>query len=195
MIVPEEIWLPVLNWGNFYEVSNYGNVRSLNKTVNSKFGSTATKMGKVLKAATSRTGYKQVVLSHPKAKKNALVHRLVAQAFIPNPNNYNQVNHINGDRADNRSWMIEWCTCSQNLYHSFKHLGRKPNCSGKGRFGKLHIRSIAVTQYSLDGKFIAQFESISLAAQATNIKLSEIHACVTYPKRRTAGGYIWSKAK
>jgi hypothetical protein len=123
-----------------YEVSSIGRVRSLPREVAAPFGSVAVKKGRMLSAWTCKsTGYPQVMLSD-RRKHN--VHRLVAGAFIPNPEPKPQVNHINGDRADNRLENLEWVTASENIAHSFRVLGRRNGCVGK--FGESHPTSKAV---------------------------------------------------
>jgi hypothetical protein len=101
-----EKWLPVTGYETLYLVSNAGNVKSL-------------VTNKILSACGSR--YAQVVLSNNGKKKNFLVHRLVAMAFIDNPNNYETINHKNGNRKDNRVNNLEWVTVSQNVTHAYRN--------------------------------------------------------------------------
>lgn len=108
----EEIWKDVEGFERLYQVSNLGNVKSL---ANSK-----TKSEKILKYSLGRRGYCQVVLSKSNNKYYMRVHRLVAQAFIPNPENKPEVNHINGIRNDNRVENLEWCTQSENQIHAYR---------------------------------------------------------------------------
>ena len=92
-----------------YQVSNYGQVKSLNYRRTGK--------EQILKQTTNRDGYKVVFLK----KKHCSVHRLVAQAFIPNPNKKCDVNHINGDKSDNTVFNLEWNTRQENVYHAFNN--------------------------------------------------------------------------
>jgi len=78
-----------------------------------------------MKKQINNCGYHRVELSRSGKQKKYFVHRLVANAYIPNKENLPQVNHINGDKLDNRVSNLEWCTASQNHKHSFKHLNRK----------------------------------------------------------------------
>ena len=104
-----EYWKEIRDYTG-YEVSSYGRIYS-------------NKSGKILKLKSDKYGYKVVNLYNLKEsrKKTQLVHRLVANAFIPNPKNKPQVNHINFNRSDNKVKNLEWTTAKENVKHSFKH--------------------------------------------------------------------------
>lgn len=113
-------WRPVVGWESRYEVSNFGEVRSIDRYVPSKNGSKQFRPGRNLKIHIfTGSKYRYVVLSKPGYTKNALVHRLVAEAFIPNPNNLPQVNHKDGDKNNNTVENLEWCTASYNIRHAY----------------------------------------------------------------------------
>jgi len=118
-----EIWKPIDGY-EYYEVSNLGNVRSVShQTKNPR----RFREGRVLAQAKVSNGYMHVSLTQEgKKKKSALVHRLVAKAFVPNPDNKKTVNHKNGDKEDNRAENLEWCTHSENSKHAYTTLGYKP---------------------------------------------------------------------
>ena len=112
------------------------------------------------------------------------VHRLVAQAFIPNPENKPQVNHLNGDKTNNRVENLEWCTCSENVIHSWN------NGFHKKKFGANHDNSVKIKQYDLNGRFVKEWGSIVDASKYYNTTISNIWHCLN-GYNKTAKGYIW----
>lgn len=110
----EEIFKPIKDYEGFYEVSNLGKVKSLAKT-----WSAGRKSDSILKPGHRKAGYDFVVLCVNKVKEYASIHRLVAEHFCDNPFNYKVVNHINGNKFDNRSVNLEWCTTSHNCQHAY----------------------------------------------------------------------------
>lgn len=107
----EEIWKPVIGYEGNYEISNLGRLKNIYKCK------------KILKTYNS-SGYKRVKLFKNKIGTHILVHRLVAQAFIPNPENKPQVNHIDSNRSNNNVINLEWCTQRENYVHCIK-MGRQ----------------------------------------------------------------------
>ena len=132
MNIGGEVWRDVSGWEGIYEVSNRGRVKRIKRRVTHRNQATAFSMvypTKILRANPDSRGYPQVVLnavSVGKKKRTARVHRLVAEAFIPNPQNKLQVNHINSDITDARAFNLEWCTASENQRHSYDAGGRMP---------------------------------------------------------------------
>ena len=121
-----EQWLPVIGHEGYYEVSNLGNVRSVRYDHNGQLI-----YSRLLKPAVKQRGYLGVVLCKQSVTTNHLVHRLVATAFIPNPDNLPEVNHKDGNKLNAVVTNLEWCTGSDNLRHAYA-LGLKQR--GKRNF-------------------------------------------------------------
>lgn len=122
----QEIWKDIKGYEGKYQVSNFGNVRSL-MYHNAK----EIKRISLLKPATDGSGYFRCALSKNNILTTFKVHRLVAQAFIPNPNNYPQINHIDGNKKNNRVENLEWCTNSMNQIHAYSN-NLNQGARGKG---------------------------------------------------------------
>ncbi len=121
-----EIWRPVFGYEDRYEVSNAGRVRTIERT-----GSRPGKQGRIFKVdqkirtpAKGPRGYLSISLCKDGINKSFILHRIVAIAFLPNPECLPQVNHKNGIKHDNRIENLEWNTASQNVKHTFEVLGR-----------------------------------------------------------------------
>lgn len=186
-----EIWKDVVGWEGLYQVSNLGNIRTLHYT-----------KPYLMHPKPDKYGYVSVSL----VKRNSLkykwcrVHRLVAEAFIPNPDNLPQVNHKDEDKTNNRADNLEWCTALYN--NTYGSRLTKVSDSRKGMvFSDVHIENLkkshaksqgkAVKQCTVSGEFIQQYESISEAARKFNTTPQNIsHCCLGITK--SACGYIWS---
>jgi len=116
--IQQEIWKDILNYEGLYKVSNKGNVLSLECVVIHKNGQRHIKNQRLLSKGINKRGYESVGLYKNGEVQYFKVHRLVAIAFIPNHNNYPQVNHINSDKIDNNVINLEWCTQKENNIHS-----------------------------------------------------------------------------
>jgi len=115
----EEEWRNVIGYEGLYEISNLGNIRSIDRNITNKNGVIQFFKGRDLKPTHQKDGYIKIKLwKDNKARTNAL-HRCVALAFINNPNNYEDVNHIDGNKANNTLDNLEWVTRSQNIKHAY----------------------------------------------------------------------------
>ena len=113
-----EIWKPIKGYEGIYEISNFGRgVKSLDRHWSPG--------EKILQSTFSEDGYLQINLYKDKIHRNIKIHRLVAETFIPNLNNYPQINHKNGIKTDNRVENLEWCTHQENIDHVFEIGKRK----------------------------------------------------------------------
>ena len=133
----KEIWKDVPNYEGLYQVSNLGNVKSLDKYVNSgiKNNTSVKRKGQLLKQSLKKNGYLQVTLTHNNIRKYIGVHRLVAQTFIPNPNNLPVVNHKDENPLNNCVNNLEWCTQKYNCNYGT----RNSKIYNKTSFRKGHI--------------------------------------------------------
>jgi len=118
--LPEEIWKDVVRFEEYYEVSNIGNVRSKDRNVISKDGRSLFFKGKNLKLSINSKGYYTICikLRNLNLNKTKTVHRLVAEAFIENPNNFPVINHKDLNQLNNNIDNLEWCTQSHNIIHA-----------------------------------------------------------------------------
>lgn len=116
----EECWKPVEGYEGLYEVSNLGRVRSLTRiAVTYSNGGTQVRKGRIRCGTIDKsTGYARLLLCKEAVQKSFNIHRLVAIAFIPNPYNKPQVNHKDGNKANNRVDNLEWCTVKENARHA-----------------------------------------------------------------------------
>lgn len=111
-----EIWKSIPGYEGYYEVSNYGRIRSVERECSGRWGKRLVKRH-ILKQNIVHDGYKQVKFCINCVKSQPLLHRLVAMAFIPNPQNLPQVNHKDGNTENNRPENLEWCTAAYNSQH------------------------------------------------------------------------------
>lgn len=160
-----EIWKDVVGFEGKYQISDKGNVRSSTQL---------DKEWKVLKLYVNKQGYHHIKFYVSDYKsKSFRINRLVATAFIPNPENKPWVNHINGVKDDNRVENLEWCTIAENVQHSFDELGRIGGATG--RFGSLTANHRRVVQMDWDYNKIKSYDAISVASRETGVPIQTIH--------------------
>jgi len=179
MIKNKELFKDVVGYEGSYSVSNMGVVKSLPRTIIRKDDVSTKLNGKVLNYNINRKGYLMVKISINANSRYMTVHRLVAIAFIPNPNNHPQVNHIDGVKTNNFVNNLEWCTNEYNMQHAIEN--------GLMNFDSAKLQ---VSQFSLDGVFIKTFKSIRQASEETNTTHSGISMC-SRGLYNYYSGFIW----
>ena len=173
-----EQWKDIKETKGVYQISSKGRVKRVGKYSN-QFTSWYDE--KILKPAIHERGYLFVQLSINKKILRRYIHRLVAEAFIPNPENKKTVNHKDGNKKNNCVENLEWCTYLENNTHAYEKLGK----SQKNKKG-----SIAVVQYDLKGNFIKEYPSIREAQRQTGIiAIDKVSKGIQ--NRSQAGGYKW----
>lgn len=182
-----EQWREIKGYEGRYEVSDHGNVRSLLFYSTAREEYMTRKAPRLLSQNTTHDGYKRVSLSKYREMKSITVHRLVAMAFLPNPNNYPAVNHKDEDATNNHVSNLEWCT---NKYNS--NYGTLPKRISE-RMRKNHYLARPVIQMSNDGEEIATYPSTREAARQFGIRSENISRCC-YGRYKHAAGYKWKYA-
>ena len=176
-----EEWRDIKGYEGWYQVSNTGRVRSLDRVVVSKSGVKRFFPGQEIVPCNAGKVYRNVPLSKDGSHRTPRLCRLVAEAFIPNPYGYSQVNHKDEDKTNDRADNLEWCSPKYNTNY------------GTGIARRAKTISIPVNQYTLDGEFVAKYESIKFAEAATGVDNSHITRCCR-GKLNQAGGYVWKYA-
>lgn len=177
-----EVWKPIKGYEGIYEVSSYGRVRSLARMRIDKKGRRKPIPEKMLKMH-DRKGYDSVTLQDMGRKAIMSVHRLVAMAFIPNPDNLPIINHRDENPKNNQVSNLEWCDISYNTRYG----------TGIERAKAKHdYKYKSVEQLTMDGKHIATYKGVREAAKATGADASVIiRVCKHKGNSETAGGYRW----
>lgn len=181
-----EIWKDLTGYIGIYQVSNNGRIKSLSRKIVRKNGQIAIVKEKILKSKKDRYGYFFIVLSNNNIRKTILVHRLVAAAFIPNPENKPCIDHIDGNRANNHADNLRWVTVKENQNNPItksKWIGKK---------AKPHHEK-AVEQIK-NGIVVNVFVSIQEAARKGNFSATAI-CKVCKGKGNLHKGYKWRYKK
>ena len=176
-----EIFKDIKGFEGLYAVSNLGNVKRHTTEAKNGTGNYYRKEH-LLKQRKNNKGYFSVDLYKNNVRHQCLVHRLVAEQFIGNPNNYPCVNHKDENNANNSADNLEWCTQKYNMNY-----GTCPE-----RIGKANSKS--VIQLDKEGNFVGKYISISCAERMTKISQGNIGDCL-HGRRKTAGGYLWQYEK
>jgi len=134
-----EVWKDIKGYEGLYQVSNLGNIKTLDRYFTNRWGSETFKPSRIIPQRLDKKGYSRMSVGFKGKLYTWQVHRLVATAFINNPNNKPCVNHIDFNTSNNKLENLEWVTYSENILHSQKS-GRRNNCNkmSSDRFKHLH---------------------------------------------------------
>ncbi len=169
-----EIWKPVVGYEGLYEVSNLGRVRTFHPKENNA----------ILRPYRMKNGYLQLCLYKGKISCKKYVHRLVAEAFVENPDGKAQVNHIDENKENNASDNLTWTTSAENLAYGSRKEKQKTTFEQNGKLLK------TVDCYSKNGELLRTYKSIKEAAALTCTNQSAISQCCK-GKQQSSGGYVW----
>lgn len=180
--VEQEEWRDIKKYKGLYQVSNMGNVRSLDKVIvqKNKSGNLQKHLykGKQLKKQLQKNGYEYVNLYKDTKIIKELVHRLVAITFLENKNGNYYINHKDNNKSNNKIYNLEWCTQSYNIKYAY-------DCGNKIA---PHMKKIY--KLDIDEKILNTFESMQQAERETGIKAANISKCCRN-LRNKAGGFKW----
>lgn len=195
----KEIWKDIIGYEGLYQVSNLGRVKSLER-----YSSCGRKLKeKILKQGINNDGYCYVNLYKEGVVKTFKTHRLVCQAFIPNPQNYPCVNHKDENPSNNTIENLEWCSYTYNINYGLRNERASKAISKalKGRvFSQDHkyklskVQRKPVAQYNKNGELVGLYTSVKQASELLNIQKDCITRCCN-GKHKSAGNYMFRYIK
>lgn len=179
-----ELWKKIDNCDN-YEISSLGRVRSIDFIVNRGNGRPMPIIGKILSTHKNDKGYVSVSLyDNNKKHRRYQVHRLVAKAFIPNPNNLPQVNHKDENKENNSINNLEWCTQNYNINYGNRNKHISESNKNNPKVSKV------ILQYDKDKNLVQEWASMNEIKRVLNYSIGNIYNCCNF-KYKQAYGYIW----
>lgn len=192
-----EEWRDIKDYPNRYQISNLGRVKAVARIEQKADGRTVTYREHLLATSISPYGYVVVTLNMNRIPRPCFVHRLIAEAFIPNPNNYPHIDHINTIRDDNRIENLRWCTPKMNnaneltVKHRAQEIARRIQSGWK--FGEAKMRAVEMLDRA--GRVVGWFASMTEAARELGIKGTSGISEVCRGHSKTCRGFGWRYAK
>ena len=183
-----EVWKDIPDYEGLYQVSNLGRIKSLKRKVHAGRNRIRWQYERILSNnKTNGNGYKVVSLNKNSRGKNKYIHRLVAESFIPNPNNYKYINHKDENKANNKVDNLEWCTAEYNNTYNNKHIRALETRMKK------HIGCRKILQLNENEEIIKEYFSISQASKEMKVSNQAISDCLRGIQKHSAG-YKWKYA-
>jgi len=183
MITQPEIWKDIIGYEGKYQISNIGEVKSLDRIISARNNSFSFRRGRIMKQKTDKKGYKYVsLLDFDINEKNHRIHRLVATCFLENTDNLPVVNHKDGDKKNNNVLNLEWCTSSHNSQEAVR--------LGLVKSGANHKDSKVICRLDLSGKALEIYSCLMEASKKTGINSGNISLCAN-GLVKTAGKFKW----
>ena len=179
-----ELWKDIKGFEGLYQVSTWARVRSLDRYVTGNCGVKYFRKGEIKKPNINKYGYKRISLSKDGKQKKIFLHCLVAEAFIPNPDNLPCVNHKDEDKTNNYPCNLEYCTYKYNNNYGTRNERMKKTLTNR------KDRSKKVYQYDFRGNLIKIWDS-TMEASRNGFNFRNISACCL-GNRKTHKGFIWS---
>lgn len=175
----KEIWKPIYDFPNKYEVSNLGRIRNINTN-------------HIYKATNKKKDYFTIILYDDTHKRTTRYHREVAKAFIPNPNKFPCVNHKDLNKQNNCVDNLEWCSYSHNTKDAINKGANTMSGFNKYNKNKFNKKYGKIFQYDKEYNLLNVFNNPKEAYEKTGVCARNILHCIKHQEgRKQAGGYIW----
>lgn len=186
----EEEWRDIKGWEGYYQASNLGRIRSVDRFVKDKKDSQKKIKGKIINPSMGTHGYLSISLYNNGISKTYTVHKIIAITFIEPISGKNFINHIDGNKINNNISNLEHVTKSENHLHAYKIGLQKPQRGMLGKYGKDNYGSKPISQFAINGEFIKTYEGVRDAIRK-NISLGNHISEAANGKYKTAYGYVW----
>lgn len=187
----EEIWKDVIGYENQYMVSSVGRILSKKRLVIRDLFGSYTRNEKISVGSKNKDGYMRRSFYNNTAWKMLFIHRVVAMAFIPNPDNKPCVNHINGIKSDNRVENLEWCTYKENAIHAF--MSGLHNSTDLVDSPFYNPQKTCIQKYDINGNLLKEYKSYGDASRDTGISRDSIYGRVNGMAKQS-DGFMWTRS-